>query len=126
MIKGLDLIKDCEPKIKEIAGYLGEKYNITITDGKRSLADHQAIYKKLYGANWQKYIPMNSMHLLGKAFDLVVENKNPVEWISDVLAKFPEIRGVGINVFLKYAHLDIRPSKDLVVWVYDAQNREVK
>lgn len=64
---------------------------------------------------WNKHIggSPRSQHLIGKAVDIVVENKNIKKFI--LLCKSRGIKGVGIGN--GWVHIDIRDSRE-VTWYY--------
>lgn len=111
MIKGSELLTNCDPYMLTLAKYLEAKFtNIIITSGYRS----PEYNKKIGGVS-------DSQHCLGKAIDVFVQNVSPIKVAAFVMDTLPNVKGFGIDVYKNYCHLDIREEK--TIWVYDRNGK---
>jgi uncharacterized protein YcbK (DUF882 family) len=69
-----------------------------------------------------------SLHLKGKAADVIAIDTDPCKLVSWLLAHYADvIGGYGINVFNGEVHFDIRPKVNgqITKWVYDRNGRAI-
>ncbi|MFA6152920.1 MAG: D-Ala-D-Ala carboxypeptidase family metallohydrolase [Chitinophagaceae bacterium] len=114
MIIGIEKIAPCDMQVKDLVGWLYERYhNIVITSGFRTPAANEAI----------KNSSKVSQHCLGLAVDLAAPGHNLIVLAGLAITNFPAIHGVGQDVYKKYVHLDFRvdPYRE---WVYGKDGKE--
>ena len=105
MIIGLEKINGCDKRIEEVVQCLYEVFHhIIITSGFRK--------------GDPKY------HGKGLAVDVSCSTAKCYELATEAIRKFPEIHGVGIDVYKQYCHLDFR-TQTYVDWVYDAKGNAI-
>lgn len=115
MIKGIELLTNCTNEIKQVASGLESKYGtIIITSGYRS----PEYNKSIGGAK-------DSQHVLGKAIDICVVNVACFKVAAWAVENYPKIKGVGLDLFKNYCHLDVRDSNKLITWPYDKNGKAI-
>ncbi|MCP4178078.1 MAG: hypothetical protein GY756_09950 [bacterium] len=132
MIKNFEKITSCKAKLKDIAKAISSYYDsygkLVIISGYRSMEDQERIYKQLYGDNYKKYMPTNSAHLTGDAFDFYVEAEiHPIKIAHLCVLNYEKwgITGLGIPLGRWSFHVDIKkriPYK-LSIWYYNNEGK---
>lgn len=65
-----------------------------------------------------------SQHVLGRAADVQVAGKTARE-LYDLALQVPAIKGLGVNDYDEYLHLDVRQSSLLAEWCYNESGSQV-
>lgn len=117
MIVNPEKILKCCDDVKNLVGVLEKIYGtVIITSGYRTAEENAAAGGK-----------QNSAHMKGQAVDLMVQNVSCIKIAAKALENSRGIRGVGLDVFQNYCHIDYmdRGVQNAVYWVYNRSGQAI-
>lgn len=127
-------LDDVDHHLISLANYFVSEYktNVVVNSGGRSYEHQVQIYKDKFGSNWEKEMPKDSAHVFkpgekAQAIDFYVQYMfiTKVHNVLLDLADTYELKGIGIDIFKNYCHVDRkdRGRKDVLLWAYDPEGR---
>ncbi len=117
MVLGIEKIDKCDTRVHKLIDLVaGIWHNVTITSGYRSPEYNASVG----GAK-------NSLHCLGLAVDFTVPEEDILMVIAAIYLQRSviEFKGIGIDIFKNYVHIDFRDSKTIVKWFYGRDGKQV-